>query len=99
MNFKSLIVVGLGVATLGLSLPAHADTATVITNDQSNVTTGNRNYSEQTIKNRVTNVDTRNRDSAGTSIGTRQSNDTLGNRNSNYQDADNKVTNVRRGNR
>jgi hypothetical protein len=99
MNFKSLLVVGFGIATLGLSLPAHADTATVITNDQGNVTTGDRNNSEQTIKNRVTNLDSRNRDSAGTSIGTRQSNDTLGNRNNNYQDADNKVTNVRRNNR
>ena len=35
MNFKSLLVVGLSVATLGLSLPAHADdTATVVDSNQ-----------------------------------------------------------------
>jgi hypothetical protein len=67
MNFKSILVVGLSIATLGLSLPAHAgetevesgagggSTATVIDNQQGSVTNGSGNTTNQLIKNTVKN--------------------------------------------
>jgi hypothetical protein len=58
MNFKSLIVLGLGIATLGLSLPAHADTANVVEVEQKAIITGHGNVTGQsestTIRNRET---------------------------------------------
>ena len=49
MNFKSIIVLGLSVATLGLSVPAHADeTATVVDSQQNAVITGDGNTTRQT---------------------------------------------------
>lgn len=73
MNFKSLIVVGLGIATLGLSLPAHADTATVSNVQQSAVVTGSFNQVTQASE---TNISIYNRghrrNNSGTVTNTRQ---------------------------
>jgi hypothetical protein len=56
MNFKSILVVGLSIATLGLSLPAHAgDTTTTIDNQQNSSINGNDNHTNQSIKNTVKN--------------------------------------------
>jgi hypothetical protein len=49
MNFKSILVLGLSVATLGLTLPAHADTSNVIKNTQESNTVGYDNST--TLKN------------------------------------------------
>ncbi len=84
MNFKSILVVGLGVATLGLTAPAHAqnDNATVIDNKQNTVLTGDGNYVNQEIKNKVKNRAGRNGNgSNGTSLSNDQNVDALGNGN------------------
>jgi hypothetical protein len=93
MNFKSILVLGLGIATLGLSVPAHADdTATVITNNQSAVTTGDFNYTNQSNQTRVTNTQSgrRTSGSTGTVINSSQAADTLGT--GNYTNQENKTT-------
>jgi hypothetical protein len=99
MNFKSLLVVGLSVATLGLSLPAHADdTATVVETNQNAVTTGNNNFTGQHNDTSVNNT-SRGRSSGsntGTSIRTNQNADTLGNGNVTTQDNSTTVNNSRR---
>ena len=82
MNFKSLIAVGFGIATIGLSLPAQADTATIVQTDQSAVVTGKRNVTGQSNSTGVTNIDYRNKyNSSGTVIGTSQRVDVLGTKN------------------
>jgi hypothetical protein len=88
MNFKSILVVGLGLATIGLSLPAHAgDTTTTISNDQSSIVTGNRNNTIQKNTTGVSNIQTgrRNTSATSTSISNGQSTDIMGNRNNTYQ--------------
>ena len=99
MNFKSLLVVGFGIATLGLSLPAHADTATVITNDQNAVITGDKNDTTQNNSTRVKNNDRRNSDSSGTVIDNRQNADVLGDKNKTEQNNSTDVRNTRVRNR
>ena len=73
MNFKSLLVVGLSLATLGLSLPAHADTATVVNNEQTAVISGDGNSVVQASE---TNVNIRSRgyrrNNSGTVVNNRQ---------------------------
>ena len=54
MNVKSLLVVGLGLVTIGFSLPAHADTATVGNIRQTSVVTGVAN---DTAQGSFTNID------------------------------------------
>jgi hypothetical protein len=91
MNFKSLIVVGLGIATLGLSLPAHADTATSVTNDQDAFVTGYGNVTTQTNQSKVSNRERgRRSDSTGTIVNNRQAADIAGDENLTVQD--NKTT-------
>jgi hypothetical protein len=102
MNFKSILVVGLSIATLGLSLPAHAgDTATVIGNDQSAVITGDENTTNQTNKTVVTNRQSGRRapGATGTSINSRQSADVQGNFNDTNQDNKTTVHNSQRRHR
>jgi hypothetical protein len=96
MNFKSILVLGLSLATLGLSLPAHADTATVIDSQQNAVVTGDGNSTRQTNKTSVTNIKTggRTTSSTGTSVSNRQSADILGDYNRTRQDNKTNVTNV-----
>ena len=99
MNFKSLLVVGLSVATLGLSLPAHADdTATVVDSNQGAVTTGEGNYTRQSNDTTVNNrAKGRASDSnTGTSVRSNQNADTLGTGNVTTQDNSTKVENSRR---
>ena len=79
MNFKSLIVVGLSIATLGLSLPAHADTATVVENEQVAVISGSGNSIVQASE---SNVSIRSngyrRNNSGTVVNNRQVADIAG---------------------
>jgi hypothetical protein len=96
MNFKSILVLSLSVATLGLSLPAHAgDTATVITNEQNAITTGDFNTTNQENRTKVTNSQTgrRNSGNTGTVINNGQNADTLGNFNYTNQQNQTKVRN------
>ena len=101
MNFKSILVLGLSVATLGLSLPAYAgeggSTSTTIDNQQGAVVTGDSNHTNQTIKNKVQN---RQKGSGtgdtGTSLTNGQSADVLGNGNHTNQVIKNKVKNSQR---
>ena len=98
MNFKSILVVGLSIATLGLALPAHAgETGTVIDNQQGAVVTGNDNKTKQSIKNTVKNRqkgygggDT------GTSLTNGQNADVMGDGNKTKQEIKNKVLNRQR---
>ena len=97
MNFKSLIVVGLTLATLGMSLPAHADTATDITSDQNAIITGDGNVTGQSSS-----VNVRNRErgrgdgsSAGTVVNHRQTADVQGYDNVTAQEATANVDNDR----
>jgi hypothetical protein len=99
MNFKSLLVVGLSIATLGLSLPAHADdTATVVETNQNAVVTGDNNFTHQNSNTSVSNrAKGRPSDSnTGTSVRTNQNADVLGNGNATYQDSTTTVDNSRR---
>ena len=95
MNFKSLIAVGLGVATLAISLPAHADSATVIQTEQDAVVTGKRNVTTQSNTTRVGNYERGNRDNSGTSIGTSQRSDVFGEKNKTSQTNSTAVGNFR----
>jgi hypothetical protein len=92
MNFKSIIVLGLSVATLGLSLPAHADEATVVGSDQQVVVTGDANSTNQTNRTTVTNRQTGRRSGAnvGTTVNNVQGADIQGNFNDTNQN--NKTT-------
>jgi hypothetical protein len=96
MNFKSILVLGLSVATLGLSVPAHAgDTATVIDNNQSAIITGDYNETNQSNQTRVTNSQAGRRKSGdtGTVVNSSQSADVLGDYNYTNQDNKTKVRN------
>ncbi len=95
MNFKSLIAVGLGVATLAISLPAHADSATVIQTEQGAVVTGKRNVTTQNNTTGVINYERGNRDNSGTAIGTSQRSDVFGEKNKTSQTNSTAVGNFR----
>ncbi len=95
MNFKSLIAVGLGIATLAISLPAHADSATVIQTEQDAVVTGKKNITTQSNNTRVGNYERGNRDNSGTSIGTSQRSDVFGEKNKTSQTNSTAVGNFR----
>jgi hypothetical protein len=99
MNFKSLLVIGLSVATLGLSLPAHADdTATVNQTSQDAVITGKGNATSQsndtTVRNRAAGRSTGS--NTGTSNSTDQKVDVLGDGNATSQKNSTDVNNSRR---
>jgi hypothetical protein len=87
MNFKSILVVGISFATIGLSLPAHADTATVIDSNQSAIITGDRNSTYQNNTTGVSNSQSgrRTTSSTGTAATNTQAVDVLGNRNNTIQ--------------
>ncbi len=95
MNFKSFIIIGLGIATVGLSLPARADIATVVTTDQSAVVTGNDNTTIQSSSTFVRNRQRGNSgyDNTGTVITHRQASDVLGHGNLTVQEATTTVDN------
>jgi hypothetical protein len=95
MNFKSLIAAGLGVATLAISLPAHADSATIIQTEQGAVVTGKRNVTTQSNTTGVLNYERGNRDNSGTAIGTSQRSDVFGEKNKTTQTNSTAVGNFR----
>ena len=99
MNFKSIIVLGLSVATLGLTLPAHAgDTANVVDSDQKVVVTGDGNDTRQNNATNIKNTQSgrRSPSATGTSVTNGQSADILGNDNTTRQ---NNLTNVKNAQR
>jgi hypothetical protein len=99
MNFKSIIVLGLSVATLGLSLPAHAgDTGTVINTTQDAIVTGDDNHTTQSSKNKINNRQTGRKagGDTGTSVTTGQAADVQGHGNRTEQKSKNEVNNVQR---
>jgi hypothetical protein len=102
MNFKSILVLGLSVATLGLSLPAHAgtdDTGTSVNSTQSAIITGDGNTTHQTNSTDVRNSQTGRRTSSGatgTSVNSTQSADVQGYDNYTNQNNSTSVTNSKR---
>jgi hypothetical protein len=100
MNFKSIIVLGLSVATLGLSLPAHAgtdDTGTSVNSTQTSIITGDGNTTRQVNSTDVQNSDSGRRSGAtGTSVNSKQTADVQGYDNYTRQDNNTSVTNSRR---
>ncbi|WP_309733514.1 hypothetical protein [Chamaesiphon sp. OTE_75_metabat_556] len=96
MNFKSILIVGISFATIGLSLPAHADTATVVDSNQSTIVTGNRNNTFQNNTTGVSNSQTgrRTTSNTGTSISNGQATDISGNRNTTIQNNGTSVNNT-----
>ena len=101
MNFKSIIVLGLSVATLGLAVPAHADTATVVDSQQNAVITGDGNTTRQTNTTNVQNSQSGRRTpgATGTSVTNGQAVDVLGNDNSTRQINATEVNNIQRRSR
>jgi hypothetical protein len=99
MNFKSLLVIGLGFTTLGLALPAHADTA-VVNNNQSVIVTGNGNTSNQTNITSVRNTQTSRRTSGsnGSVVNSSQSIDIIGDNNTTNQSNQTTIRNYQRRN-
>ncbi len=99
MNFKSILVLGLSIATLGLALPAHAgDTSTVIKSTQDAVITGEGNDTRQTNTTNVKNQQSGRRSSGatGTSITNGQSADVQGFDNKTRQNNSTNVNNTQR---
>ncbi|WP_295614664.1 hypothetical protein [Chamaesiphon sp. GL140_3_metabinner_50] len=99
MNVKSLLVIGLGLATVGFSLPAHADTATVVKTIQTSVVTGVGN---DTLQGSSTNIDNSKfgrtgTSNTGTSIVTDQATDVQGRDNRTIQIGETNVDNSERG--
>jgi hypothetical protein len=99
MNFKSLLAVGFGIATVALTLPARADDANVIRVEQQSITTGTRNVTDQNSKVGISNSSFKNRDSRGNSLEVFQGADTAGKGNRTTQTSDIKLRNSSRFNR
>ena len=99
MNVKSLLVIGLGLATVGFSLPAHADTATVVKTIQTSVVTGVGNDTAQGSFTRIDNskVGRTGAGNTGTSIVTDQATDVQGKFNRTTQIGETNVDNSQRG--
>jgi hypothetical protein len=98
MNVKSLLVLGLGLATIGFSLPAHADTATVGVTRQTSVVNGVGN---DTAQGSFTNIDNSKfgrtgADNVGTSISVDQATDVQGKYNRTTQIVETNVDNSQR---
>jgi hypothetical protein len=98
MNFKSLLVVGLSFAAIGLSLPAHADTATVVGSSQDAIVTGVGNGTAQVNATRVDNYQSgrRSTGNTGTVVNSRQGADVQGRFNETTQINATDVTNFKR---
>jgi hypothetical protein len=91
MNFKSVIAVGLGLATVALSLPARADEANIIRVEQQSITTGTRNVTNQNSKVGISTFGAGNRTSKGTATDVFQGSETTGKWNSTNQNSDIRV--------
>jgi hypothetical protein len=99
MNFKSILVVGLSFATIGLSLPAHADdTATVINSSQDAIVTGVGNRTTQVNATSVDNYQSGRRSSGNTGsvVNSRQGADVQGSFNDTTQINATEVNNFKR---
>ena len=99
MNFKSILVVGLSLATIGLSLPAHADdTATVVNSSQDAIVTGTGNRTTQVNATSVDNsqIGRRSSGNTGTAVTNRQGADVQGRDNDTTQINATEVTNFKR---
>lgn len=99
MNFKSLLVVALSCATLGLSLPARADdTATVVSNNQSTIVTGNGNTTNQSNFTSVRNTQTgrRTTSNTGSVVTNNQAIDVAGDNNTTTQSNQTTIRNYQR---
>ena len=98
MNFKSILVLGLSVATLGLTLPAHADTANVVDTNQNAVVTGNDNQTGQNIDTKIKNSESGRRtpSSTGSSVTSGQNADVLGDGNKTGQNTNTRIENTQR---
>jgi hypothetical protein len=98
MNFKSIIVAGLSVATLAISLPAHADTATVVDSYQGATVTGTRNVTGQNNATGVVNAQSGRRSlgNTGSSVTNTQTADVLGKDNRTIQNNAAGVVNLQR---
>lgn len=81
MKSSHILSLTIAVATIGLSLPARADNATVNNNVQSVVITGNNNTVNQNNNTSIQNNGRSNLDNAGTAVRNRQAVDILGNGN------------------
>jgi hypothetical protein len=99
MNVKSIIALGLGVATIGLSLPAFADSSDIVTTEQSAIVTGNGNYGSQDSKTSIRNYEHRNKDSRGSDTVTKQNMDVAGDHNDTRQKSRTELTNIRNRNK
>jgi hypothetical protein len=98
MNFKTVIVLGLSLATLGLSLPAHADTATVVDSYQGATVTGKRNVTTQGNTTGVINTSTGRRSigNTGSSVTNTQTADVMGKKNITTQNNAAGIVNLQR---
>jgi hypothetical protein len=99
MNFKSILVLGLGVATLGFSLPAHAgDTMTTVNSTQGAIVTGTKNITTQSNRSDVSNRQTGRKigGNTDTSITSGQSADVQGKKNITGQVNSTSVNNYQR---
>jgi hypothetical protein len=99
MNVKSIILVGLSFATIGLSVPAHADdTATVVSNNQSTIVTGNGNTTNQTNITSVRNTQTgrRTTSNTGSVVTNNQAIDVAGDNNTTTQSNQTTIRNYQR---
>ena len=99
MNVKSLLVIGLGLATVGFSIPAHADTATEVKTIQTSVVTGIGNDTYQGSSTRIDNskFGRTGAGNTGTSIVTDQATDVQGKYNRTTQIGETNVDNSERG--
>ncbi len=99
MNFKSILVLGLSIATLCLALPAHAgDTANVVDSQQNVVVTGDGNDTRQTNTTNIKNHQSGRRTpgATGTSVTNGQSADVQGFDNKTRQNNSTNVNNTQR---
>jgi hypothetical protein len=99
MNVKSIIALGLGVATIGLSLPAFADSSDIVTTEQNAIVTGSGNYGSQDSKTKIRNYEHRNKDSRGSDTMTKQNMDVAGDHNDTHQKSRTELTNLRSRNK
>ena len=97
MSLRLVSFASISALLLIASAPAFADDATIMTNDQANIITGDRTTGIN-LNNQHTSVDSPRRGNTGTSMGNRQTNDISGN-DSYGSNENNQGKNVRRNRR
>jgi hypothetical protein len=99
MNFKSVALIGLSLATVGLALPARADeTANVVENTQTAITTGDYNSTNINNSTKIRNSASgrRSNNAVGNSVKNDQLSDTQGYGNSTNLNNSTEIRNSRR---